>query len=264
MTWPQSFLAFLKAQLALLLLRVLTAGPIPRHVAFEMDGNRRFARRTGRRAVEGHSDGFHTLKQVLEICMRLGIRCVTVYAFAIENFNRPPEEVDALMKLGEERLVEIAQNGALLSQHGIRLNVLGQRELLPSHVQAAIEKAEGMTRQNTRSILNVCAPYASRHEITLAVQSVVQQALDKEKVDSSSITEQSIDENLMTTLGGSPPLDIFVRTSGVKRLSGFLQWQCCENTQIHMVDTYWPDFGLRDFVPIILDYQQKMWARSKV
>ncbi|KIK44282.1 hypothetical protein CY34DRAFT_802782 [Suillus luteus UH-Slu-Lm8-n1] len=166
------------------------------------------------------------------------------------------------MKLAEERLVEIAQNGALLSQYGVRLNVLGHRELLPMHVQVAIDKAEGMTRQNNRAILNVCAPYASRHEMTLAVQSVVQQALDKGNFDSSLITEQTIEENLMTSLGGSPPLDIFIRTSGVKRLSGFLQWQCCENTQIHMVDTYWPDFGLWDFVPILLDYQRKVWARS--
>ncbi|KAG0703769.1 Decaprenyl diphosphate synthase-like protein [Suillus ampliporus] len=262
LSWPLSFLAFVKAQLVLLLLRVLSAGPIPRHVAFEMDGNRRFARRAGRRALEGHSDGFHTLKQILEVCMRLRIRCVTVYAFAIENFNRPPDEVGALMKLAEENLVEIAQNGALLSQYGVRLNVIGHRELLPAHVQVAIEKAEGMTRQNSRAILNVCAPYASHHEITLAVQSVVQQALDKDNFDSSTITEQSIEENLLITLGGSPPLDIFIRTSGVKRLSGFLQWQCCENTQIHMVDTYWPDFGLRDFVPILLDYQRKVWARS--
>ncbi|KAG1790295.1 Decaprenyl diphosphate synthase-like protein [Suillus plorans] len=268
MTWPGilgwtvSLLAFIKAQLVILLLRVLSAGPIPRHVAFEMDGNRRFARLTGRRAVDGHSDGFHTLKQILETCMRLNIHCVTVYAFAIENFNRPPDEVDALMKLAEERLVEIAQNGALLSQYGVRLNVLGHRKLLPVHVQVAIDKAEGMTRQNNRAILNVCAPYASRHEMTLAVQTVVQQALDKENFDSSLITEQIIEENLMTSLGGSPPLDIFIRTSGVKRLSGFLQWQCCENTQIHMVNTYWPDFGLWDFVPILLDYQRKVWAQS--
>jgi len=237
-------------------------GPIPRHVAFEMDGNRRFARRTGRPVTEGHTDGFYTFKKTIAICMCLNIRCVTVYVFAIDNFHRPSEEVDAIMNMVAEKLVEMSQKGAFLSQHGIRLHVLGHRELLPSHVQAAVEIAEELTRQNTRSILNVCIPYASRDEITLAVQSVVQQALDKESFDSSLITEQSIDENLMTTLTGSPPLDIFVRTSGAKRLSGFLLWQCCENTQIHMVDTSWPEFGLWDFVPIILDYQRKVWARS--
>ena len=157
--------------------------------------------------------------QVLELCLRLRIHCVTVYAFAIENFNRPKEEVDTIMKLAEERLVEIAQRGyvrvlchparfihasrqsEILDKHGVRLNVLGRRELLPPSVQVAIEKAENMTRHNNAwvlfflvfttcshpgrdsAILNVCAPYASQDEITTAVESVIQEALNTGDLD---------------------------------------------------------------------------------
>ncbi|KAF8548175.1 Di-trans-poly-cis-decaprenylcistransferase [Imleria badia] len=253
----------IKTWLIHLLLDILATGPMPKHVAFVMDGNRRYARSLGKQGKEGHSHGFKNLLRVLELCLRLRIDCVTVYAFAIENFNRPKEEVDTIMDLAEERLVEIAQRGELLDKHGVRLNVLGRRELLPQSVQAAVEKAEKMTRHNNAVILNICAPYASQDEITTAVESVIHEAIDAGDLDGSTITEDSIDSHLSTSLAGSPPLDIFVRTSGVRRLSGFLTWQCCEHTQIHMVNTYWPEFGLFDLVPILLEYQRKVWAEER-
>ncbi|KAG9315859.1 putative undecaprenyl diphosphate synthase-domain-containing protein [Chiua virens] len=270
----RSPIAYIKIWLIYLFLDILATGPMPRHISFEMDGNRRYARRLGKGGKEGHPDGFKNLLWVLELCLRLRIHCVTVYAFAIENFKRPEEEVDTIMKLAEERLVEMAQCGYILDRHGVRLNVLGRRELLPPNVQVAIEKAENMTRHNNIAILNVCAPYASQDEMTTAVQSSINEAIDAGDLDGSTITEESIDSHLSTSLAGCPPLDIFVRTSGVRRLSGFLTWQvscqcpessnlelifrkCCEDTQIHMVDAYWPEFGLFELVPIILEYQRK-------
>lgn len=240
------------------LLAVLAAGPIPQHIAFVMDGNRRYARSHHKRVQEGHADGFLALRRVLEICMRLNVRCVSAYAFAIENFKRTPEEVDALMSLAEEKLLEICQHGDLLGEYGVRLNVLGKTSLLPPRVQAVITKAEEMTRHNNRAILNLCMPYAARNDIAFAVDSTIEHAIaegwDRE------ITEDDIAAHLMTAAAGSPPLDVLVRTSGVKRLSDYLLWQCSENTQLQFSSTYWPDFGLWDFVPIILDYQQKVWA----
>ncbi|KAH7927801.1 Di-trans-poly-cis-decaprenylcistransferase [Leucogyrophana mollusca] len=258
-----SLFSWLQTQLSLLLLAVLAAGPVPRHVAFEMDGNRRYARKSGKRVEEGHTAGFYALRRVLEICMRLKVGCVTVYAFSIENFNRSPAEVDALMKLAEEKLREISRHGALLDKYGVRLNVLGNKSLLPPAVQAAVEEAEGLTRHNNKAVLNLCMPYTSRHEITTAVESVVRHGLFSDGANVSKINEQTIDDHLMTSLVGTPPLDIFIRTSGVKRLSGFMQWQCCEHTQIQMIDTYWPDFGLSDLVPILLDYQRKVWTMGR-
>jgi len=256
MSWLWDKLASLASDF---LLTILAAGPIPRHVAFVMDGNRRYARRNNKALQQGHSDGFVALKRVLEICLRLKVHCVTVYAFSIENFKRPQEEVDALLALAEEKLVEICQNGDLLDEYGVRLNVLGKRELLPESVKIAVEKAESMTRHNNQAILNVCMPYTARDEITTAVEACVRNAIKVGPGVKLTITEHDIDTQLMTSRGGSPPLDVLVRTSGVNRLSDFLLWQCCENTQLQFSSTYWPEFGLLDFVPILLDYQRKVW-----
>jgi len=191
------------------------------------------------------------------------VRCVTVFAFAIPNFKRSAKEVDDLMQLAEEKLLELCRHGELLDTHGVRLNVLGKTELLPLSVRAAVRKAEDLTRHNDHAILNICMPYTSTDEITTAVQSAVQDALASGAESYGEITEKHIEAHLMTSKVGSPPLDILIRTSGVKRLSDYLLWQCCEDTQIHFTSTYWPVFGLWDFVPIILDYQRKMWIRAK-
>ncbi|KLO14873.1 dehydrodolichyl diphosphate synthetase [Schizopora paradoxa] len=245
------------------LLSVLAAGPIPRHIAFVMDGNRRYARRKDLEVGVGHSDGFLALRRVLEVCMRLDVRCVTVYAFSIENFKRSPSEVDTLMNLAKTKLTELCEHGDLLEQYGIRLNVLGKVSLFPEDVQAVVRRAEELTKHNSRAILNLCMPYTSRDEMASAMQAAVSETLAAgDPIE--SITEASIAAHLMTSRPGSPspPLDVLVRTSGVRRLSDFLLWQCCEDTQIHFVDTYWPDFGLREFVPIVLDFQRKVWART--
>ncbi|KAK0464443.1 dehydrodolichyl diphosphate synthetase [Desarmillaria tabescens] len=226
---------------------------------FVMDGNRRYARMNHKQIPQGHAEGYVALRRVLEICLRLNIKCVSVYAFAIDNFKRPEDEVQALMSLAQEKLMELCQHGDLLEEYGVRLNVLGKRELLPKPVREAIRMAENMTRGHNRSILNICMPYASTDEITTAVQSCVKNALAKDDVD-LRISTQDVEDNLMTSKAGSPPLDIMIRTSGVKRLSDFLLWQCCEDTQIQFCSAYWPDFGLFDFVPIILDFQRKAWT----
>jgi len=211
---------------------------------------------------EGHADGYVALRRVLEYCMRLGIRCVSVYSFSIENFKRSPQEVEALMKLAEEKLLELCEHGDLLEEYGVRLNVLGKKELLPERVLAAVEKAEQLTRHNDRAILNLCMPYTSRDEMTTAVQGAIQHALENGEED-SEITEKNIDAHLMTSVSGSPPLDILIRTSGVKRLSDYLLWQCSEDTQIQFTSAYWPDFGLWDFLPILLDFQRKAWYDNR-
>ncbi|KAH8117121.1 Decaprenyl diphosphate synthase-like protein [Phellopilus nigrolimitatus] len=252
--------ALLKSRTERIALNILSAGPIPRHVAFIMDGNRRYARGKHIEVANGHVDGFQTLRRLLEVCLNLNIKCVSVYAFAIENFKRPPEEVDALMKLARDKLHELCEKGNLLDEYGVRLCVLGRTSMLPVDVQEAVQKAENMTRHNDRAILNLCMPYASRDEIATAVQRTVDKTLSDDS-DISAITEASIDANLMTTLSGSPPLDILVRTSGVRRLSDYMLWQCAEDTQIQFVPCYWPDFGMREFIPIILAYQRKFWAR---
>lgn len=250
----QDFVAA-KAQDALL--AVLRAGPVPQHVAFVMDGNRRYARRQHKVVWEGHADGFEALRRTLEICMRLGVRCVSVYAFAIENFKRSQDEVDALMSLAEDKLTEMCKHGELLDRHGIRLNVLGRKDLLPPRVQDVVRRAEHMTRHNDRAMLNLCMPFASRDDIATAVAASISDALAS---DAPHITEAAVAAHIATAAAGSPPVDVLVRTSGVRRLSDFLTWQTCEDAQIQFSPKYWPDFGLWDFVPVLLDYQRKVWA----
>ncbi|KAG6814940.1 hypothetical protein H0H93_011601 [Arthromyces matolae] len=195
-----------------ILLTVLSAGPIPKHVAFIMDGNRRHARSRHLKVQQGHHEGYLVLRRILEICYRLNIKCVSVFAFAIDNFKRPEEEVEALMSMAEERLVELCSHGDLMNKYGVRLNVVGNVSLLPESVQRAVRKAERMTRHNTS------------YEITLAVQSAVRKAIN-DPDENRTITEDDIDNELLTSLGGSPPLEVLVRTSGVKRFSDYLLWQ---------------------------------------
>ncbi|KAJ7826664.1 Decaprenyl diphosphate synthase-like protein [Mycena leptocephala] len=201
---------------------------------------------------------------MLEACLRLEIRCVSAYAFAMDNFKRSPEEVDHLMHLAHDKLLEMSRHGQILEEYGVRLNVLGKTSLLPEYVQEAVRHVESVTRNNNKAILNICMPYSSHDEMTTAVDSAVRLSLEKSNPDDRKITEDDISAQLMTSLAGSPPLDILIRTSGVKRLSDFLLWQCSENTQIHFSNAYWPDFGLWDFVPILLDYQRKAWRQRSI
>ena len=173
-----------------LLIGALRQGPIPQHVAFVMDGNRRFARTHGIETVEGHNLGFEALArvrsilwcamsqaantfQILEVCYKSGVKVVTVYAFSIENFKRSKYEVDALMAMAKVKLSQLAQHGDLLDRYGASVRVLGQRDLLKPDVIEAMDKAVSMTQHNKQAILNVCVPYTSHDEITTAIRDTV-------------------------------------------------------------------------------------------
>lgn len=180
-------------QLRELLIGALRQGPIPQHVAFVMDGNRRFAKSHRIETVEGHNLGFEALArvsgmhpadilrfradsstpQVLEVCYKSGVKVVTVYAFSIENFKRSKYEVDGLMDMAKVKLAQLLQHGDLLDRYGVSIRVLGQRELIKPDLLADIERATKMTSRNGNAILNVCFPYTSHDEITTAIRNTV-------------------------------------------------------------------------------------------
>ncbi|MCJ1367853.1 cis-prenyltransferase [Acarospora aff. strigata] len=160
-------------QLRELLIGALRQGPIPQHVAFVMDGNRRFARNHRIETVEGHNLGFEALARILEVCYKSGVKVVTIYAFSIENFKRSKYEVDALMDMAKVKLSQLAQHGDLLDRYGASIRILGQRELVKPDVLEAIDKAVKLTSGNGKAILNVCFPYTSRDEITTAIRDTV-------------------------------------------------------------------------------------------
>ncbi|KAK2867979.1 hypothetical protein FQN49_003284 [Arthroderma sp. PD_2] len=156
-----------------LLVGALRQGPIPQHVAFVMDGNRRFARNQGIERVEGHNLGFEALAKVLEVCYSSGIKVVTIYAFSIENFKRSKYEVDALMEMAKLKLLQLSQHGELLERYGASVRVLGRRDQIRPDVLEAVDHTVEMTSHNGDAILNICFPYTSRDEITSAVRNTV-------------------------------------------------------------------------------------------
>ncbi|KAK4055073.1 cis-prenyltransferase [Microbotryomycetes sp. JL201] len=132
----------------------LRLGPRPQHMAFIMDGNRRSARQRSLPVRVGHEEGFEALKRVLGFLLKLGVPHVTVYAFSIENFNREPAEVDALLEMARTRLVELCEKGELLDRHGVQIRIIGRRDLLPVDVQEACARAEAMTAHNKDAVLH--------------------------------------------------------------------------------------------------------------
>lgn len=156
-----------------LLVGALKQGPVPQHVAFVMDGNRRFARTHGIETVEGHNLGFEALARILEVCYKSGVKVVTIYAFSIENFKRSKFEVDALMEMAKVKLSQMAQHGDLLDSYGAKVRVLGRLDLLKPDVLEAVNRAVDMTSRNGDRVLNICFPYTSRDEITTAVRDTV-------------------------------------------------------------------------------------------
>ncbi|KAI9841620.1 MAG: cis-prenyltransferase [Thelocarpon superellum] len=160
-------------QLRELVIGALRQGPIPEHVAFIMDGNRRFAQSHHIERVEGHHLGFEALARILEVCYKSGVRVVTIYAFSVENFKRSKYEVDALMDMAKVKLVQLSQHGDLMDRYGARIRVLGELDMLKPDVRDAIDEAVELTRDNGDAILNVCFPYTSRDEMTSAIRETV-------------------------------------------------------------------------------------------
>ncbi|GBB85669.1 hypothetical protein RclHR1_12150004 [Rhizophagus clarus] len=233
------------------LIKILRYGKIPRHIGFIMDGNRRFARKINVQTTEGHYMGFLKMEEVLDICLQLGVKVVTVYAFSIENFKRPKEEVDALMHLAKTKLIELCQSQTV-KKYGVCVRILGNMSYVSQDLREVIEEAVEMTKDNNRSILNVCFSYTSRDEITNSVKTIVKM------VENKQIQVEDIDENLIEKClftHGCPPLEILIRTSGEIRLSDFLLWQCHQDCHIHFENCYWPEFSIWKMLQIILEYQ---------
>ncbi|EGF81244.1 hypothetical protein BATDEDRAFT_10818 [Batrachochytrium dendrobatidis JAM81] len=254
------FISWISNTFQKITLSILVLGPVPKHVAFVMDGNRRFAKRLHLQPSEGHQLGFKKLEETLDWCMKLGIKVVTVYAFSIENFKRPKEEVDVLMELAERKFGEFVTKSDLVQKHGISIRVIGDTKLLREPVYKAACKVTSETCNNTGAILNICCPYTSQNEILVAMQEVVQ-GVQSGKVLESDVCEKMIEQCLYTE--ECPPLDVLVRTSGEARLSDFMLWQAGRDCLLHFPKKLWPEFSFWDMLPILLHYQAN-YAKIKV
>ncbi|KAI8812891.1 dehydrodolichyl diphosphate synthetase [Cladochytrium replicatum] len=229
---------------------ILRLGPVPRHVGFIMDGNRRYAKSRGVKTRVGHEEGFKALEKILEVCLKLGVEVVTVYAFSIENFKRKEEEVETLMTLFKEKLNALAENEHLVHKYGVSVRLIGAVEMLREDVREAARHLTESTQNNSRAILNVACPYSSRHEIMTAISRAASSSIP------NPITADRISSHLFTSAG--PKLDLLVRTSGEMRLSDFMLWQsACEGAELHFVQVYWPQFSFWDMVPILVGYEAR-------
>ena len=228
------------------LLKEVQDGELPKHIAVIMDGNRRFAQELGMEVTEGHELGRDKLEEVLDWCLEVGIKILTVYAFSTENLKRKPEEIEKLMELFAENFRKIGDDERV-HKHGIRVRTIGQRELLPQEVQESIAYAEEKTKEYENYFYNVAVAYGSREEIIDAVKRV---AAD---VKGGKVQEAEIDAKLLSKYlytADFPDPDLVLRTSGEERVSNFLLWQLAYS-ELYFTDVYWPGFRNVDFLRAI-------------
>ncbi|KAJ8341045.1 hypothetical protein SKAU_G00333360 [Synaphobranchus kaupii] len=238
---------------------ILKAGPMPKHVAFIMDGNRRYARKRHVERQEGHTQGFDKLAETLRWCLNLDIREVTVYAFSIENFKRCKEEVDGLMELAKQKFARLLEEQENLEKHGVCIRVLGDLTLLPLDLQQRIAKAVVSTRKHNKCFLNVCFAYTSRHEIANAVREMAS-GVEQGLIKSSDVSESLLSKCLYSN--NSPDPDLLIRTSGEVRLSDFLLWQTSYSCLVFQ-SVLWPEYSFWNLCEAILQYQLNYLSLQK-
>lgn len=230
---------------------------IPQHIGIIMDGNGRWAARRGLPRSAGHRMGAETLKKIVVYCNKIGVKCVTAYAFSTENWNRPQKEVDALMDLLYMYLQQVEEqfNGT-----NVILRVIGDRSRLSDKINSAINYAEDYTKNNTGLVLNVALNYGGRAEILEATKAAAK------SLASGKILEDDITEAYMSGLMYTkdvPELDLIIRPSGELRLSNFLLWQAAY-AEFWFADINWPDFSEKDMEKAIIDYQARSRRFGKV
>ncbi|MDR1404057.1 MAG: di-trans,poly-cis-decaprenylcistransferase [Candidatus Methanoplasma sp.] len=229
-------------------------GPMPRHIAIIMDGNRRYAAEfLDGDKDKGHTRGEEKIEEMLEWCLDLKIPHVTVYAFSTENFKRDKGEVDFIMKLSEAALYRMADNRKI-HENKVRIRVFGDRSTLPDSVRDAIKYADEKTSSYSEFNFNVAMAYGSRQEIISAVKDIARKVADNE-LGLDDISEKLFSEHLYTS--DMPDPDLILRTSGEIRISNFLLWQLAYS-ELYFTDVYWPGFRRIDLLRAVRSYQQRV------
>jgi undecaprenyl diphosphate synthase len=223
---------------------------VPQHVAIIMDGNGRWAKKQGEDRIFGHHEGVNSVREIVEACGEIGVKYLTLYAFSTENWNRPKEEVDALMEL---LVATISLETPNLNKKGVKLQVIGDIESLPQGCQEELKESMRITEKNEVVTLILALSYSSKWEITNAVKNIAKE-IEEGKLKPSDITSKTIDKYLSTHLWPDP--ELMIRTSGEHRISNFLLWQLAY-AEFYFTDTLWPDFRKQDFFKAILSYQNR-------
>lgn len=226
------------------------AGSIPTHIAIIMDGNGRWAKQKGLPRVAGHRKGIETVREVVETCVNLGVKFLTLYTFSTENWKRPKEEVSTLMRLIVKSLRDETDE---LHANGIKLTTIGDLDKLPNIVQAELNDAFKKTSQNSKMVLNLALSYGGRWEIINAVKKIAGLIKNRE-IDIDDIDMELFSKNLTT--GNMPDPDLLIRSGGEFRVSNFLLWQIAYS-EIFVTETLWPNFKAKNLLEAVRDYQRR-------
>ena len=221
---------------------------IPEHIAVIMDGNGRWATERGKERSYGHQAGVETVRRITSECTRLGVKYLTLYTFSTENWNRPADEVAALMGL-----VLTALEDELFMKNDVRFQVIGDIDRLPEVVQDKLQETIDHTANNKAMTMTIALSYSSRWEITRAVKNI-STLVAEGKLKTEDITEELISRNMTTNFMPDP--DLLIRTGGELRISNYLLWQIAYS-ELYFCDTYWPDFAEDDLHKAIASYQNR-------
>lgn len=221
---------------------------IPEHIAIIMDGNGRWAKAKGMPRTAGHQQGVETVKKITEEATRLGVKYLTLYTFSTENWNRPAEEITALMKLIIDHLEE-----EIFMKNNVRFRMIGEMGRIPEPVQNRIKECMERTAANDKMTMTIALSYSSRWELTQTMQDIAREIAAR-KIQPTDITEDYISQHLQTSFMPDP--DLLIRTGGEYRISNYLLWQCAY-TELYFCNTFWPDFDEAEFRKAIADFQSR-------
>ena len=221
---------------------------IPQHIAIIMDGNGRWATERGKERSYGHQAGVESVRRITSECTRLGVKYLTLYTFSTENWNRPADEVAALMGL-----VLTALEDELFMKNDVRFQVIGDIDRLPEEVQKKLQETIDHTADNKAMTMVIALSYSSRWEITKAVKEI-STLVAEGKAKAADINEAFISKHLVTSFMPDP--DLLIRTGGELRISNYLLWQIAYS-ELYFCDTYWPDFAEADLHKAIASYQSR-------
>ena len=220
---------------------------LPRHIAVIMDGNGRWAQQRGLPRLKGHEAGAGVVRPIVTECSRLGIECLSLYSFSMDNWKRPREEIQGLMKLYAEYLVS---ERPILMENNVRLIHLGVKEQLPSHMREELDRSMEVSKNNTGMVLALALNYSSREEMLRACRRLAQRSLAGE-IRPDQISRELFAQQLDTA--GLPDPDLLIRTASERRISDFLLWQI-SYAELYICDVHWPDFSAKELHKALRDF----------
>jgi len=234
--------------------RQVNGGVRPEHIAIILDGNRRWAMDKALSIWSGHEKGAERVEKLIDWCLKLNVKSITLYAFSTENFNRSKDEVVEIMRIACENLQKIVTDERI-HKNRIRVKVIGRVNLLPEDLQQVINNVERTTRNYDEHFLNFAFAYGGRAEIVDAARKIAEEVRDG-KLDPEKVDEMIFEQHLYTSHLPKQDPDLIIRTSGEERLSGFLLWQSAYS-ELCFLDVYWPDFRLIDLLRAVRTFQKR-------